>query len=156
MKQIIIRKKRKNTSEVAADLEMIEKLAGYGLTDESIANVLGVTPHQIWLAKNTHRALAEALKAGRDKADKNVIETLYRKAIGYEKKEIQYFKLKDFVNGVTVTKYYQPDLSAIIFWLKNRRPEEWKEIIESSSSNINEKDLKQLFKLSAERMKECI
>lgn len=66
--------------------------------------------------------------------DIKVENALLKRALGYTYTEV---KKEDTVNGikngtakVTVTeKTMPPDVAAIIFWLKNRKPEVWREII---------------------------
>jgi len=69
----------------------------------------------------------QVLKRGKDKADTNVIESLYRRAIGYSHPEDKIFNNNGKALIVPTTKHYAPDTTAAIFWLKNRRPEEWRD-----------------------------
>lgn len=70
------------------------------------------------------------MSKGKEIVDIKVENALLKRALGYTYTEV---KKEDTVNGtakVTVTeKTMPPDVAAIIFWLKNRKPEVWREII---------------------------
>ena len=72
--------------------------------------------------------ISESLKRGKEVVDIEVENALYKKAVGYEvteiKKEQNEFGEKKIVE---TTKHIQPDTAAAIFWLKNRRPDKWKD-----------------------------
>jgi len=103
------------------------KLAAFGLTMDEIAkfwNIHRATLYR-WAKKNSD--FGDALKRARMQADLKVEESLYRRATGYKFKE-RYFENR---NGNTVLvkeveKTIAPDPTAIIFWLTNRQPEQWR------------------------------
>ena len=75
---------------------------------------------------------AKAINKGREVVDIHVENALLKKALGYDYTEE--VKERKHINGkpqmvVTkvVTKHVPPDTTAQIFWLKNRRPDRWKE-----------------------------
>ena len=94
------------------DLRQVESLAALGLTDEDIALVLGIGERTLERYKKDPD-FWHALKRGKIKADSQVAKRLYEKAM----------------NG---------DTTAMIFWLKNRRPDRWRDRKEISGE-INEK-----------------
>lgn len=153
MSKIILRKKGKTKPEISADSETIEKLAGYGLPDEAIADVLGVTLKQFEGAKRTYKSFTDALRKGGNKADLNVIESLYNKATGYERREVEFVKSQGKVKTQPVIKYYPPELNAIMFWLKNRLPYEWKEKIVMNKNGLSEEHLQKLRELAVDAMR---
>lgn len=118
-------------------IEEGEKLAALGLIMNDIADFWGVnrsTLHR-WSKKNDE--FCNAIKRGKIKADTEVTKSLYKKAIGYDYTE-QHFKTST-VKGEDketklikmldkeVVKHIQEDVTAQIFWLKNRRPDLWRD-----------------------------
>lgn len=104
-------------------------LAKFGATDAEIADFFEVDVRTIYRWKNTHEAFCQALKAGKDEADERVERALYHRAIGYEQDAVKIF----MPAGATEPVYapykerIAPDTTAAIFWLKNRRPQEWRD-----------------------------
>jgi hypothetical protein len=151
-KKIIIKRKSKYQEGVSVDAEMIETLAGYGLNIKEIANVLNVTVRQFQYAAKRNRLLREAMDKGKDKAAKTVMEMLYRKATGFERREIETCRHRGNSNAYPVIKYYPPDLSAIVFWLKNRCPGVWKEKIQYNKNGLTEEQLQRLREIAVAEM----
>ena len=109
-------------------LKDIKKWSGEGATLKEIAEKLGVSYSGLKGYKKKHPELEAALLENRGIADDKVLGAFFRKATGYEAKEV----IKERIDGklvVTreVTKQIAPDTEAGKFWLKNRRPEEWKD-----------------------------
>jgi len=107
-----------------------ERLARLGMTIEEIAvfwNVHRGTLHR-WL--NKYPEFCNTLKKAKEEADKNVEGSLYKRALGYEYKE-QFYERRAGKEGLVlvkeVVKQIAPDVTAQIFWLKNRKPGLWKD-----------------------------
>ncbi len=49
---------------------------------------------------------------------------LFKRAIGYEYEEIT---MNNGIENKRVMKHITPDVTACIFWLKNRKPEKWRD-----------------------------
>jgi len=111
-----------------------------GYTDKQIAKEFGVTERTInnWKAK--HPSFFQSLKSGKRPADGKVALSLYQRATGYETVKEQAIKLKEVywdddgnrcerehVEIVALVEKLPPDVSAMIFWLKNREPALWRE-----------------------------
>src|SRR5690606_14815948 len=79
--------------------------------------------------KREHVEFARALKDGKRVADARVVRSLFHRAIGYEHEAVKVYldvrTRKPIV--VPYTKRYPPETSAAIFWLKNRRPDLWRD-----------------------------
>lgn len=110
------------------------KLCVLGATDVEIANFFDVAESTINEWKLKHSDFSESIKKGKMEADANVASSLYQRATGYKTKTQKAFKVRTHKNGegstedvkvVTVEEAHAPDTTAIIFWLKNRRPGEW-------------------------------
>ena len=128
--------KQKNIS-----LPQLEKMAGYGLTDEQIADILQICTATLKNYKQNPKFLT-ALKKGKEKADNFVVGSLFHRAIGYSHPELQLFCYKGKIIQKEIIKHYPPDPIAMIFWLKNRQPENWRDktdIEHSVSENTVEK-----------------
>lgn len=111
--------------------EGLLKLEGWardGLTDEQIAHNMGINIATLYRWKEKYCDICESLKRGKDVVDRQVENALLKRALGYEYEEVK----KKFECGVmterTVTKKeVVPDVTAQIFWLKNRRPGKWRD-----------------------------
>lgn len=115
-------------------LLLLEGWARDGLTDEQIASNCGISTATLYNWKNDHVEILEALKKGKEVVDIQVENALLRRALGYQYDEVTREKVKDKVTGFSclsitkkVTKEVQPDTLAQIFWLKNRRPDKWRD-----------------------------
>lgn len=122
-------------------LTLIENWARDGLTDEQIAYNMGIaySTFREWLKKFS--AISAVLKKGKEVVDAQVESALYRKAIGFKETVKKPIKVKRIIYDderkkigeheevVTVNEeiYIPPDTTAQIFWLKNRRPEKWRD-----------------------------
>lgn len=106
----------------------IEGWARDGLTDKQIAENMGVaySTFRDWIKR--FPALSAPLKRGKEVIDRQVENALLKRALGYEYVETTK-ELTDFGLTVTkqVTKQVAPDTTAQIFWLKNRKPQEWRD-----------------------------
>jgi hypothetical protein len=109
--------------------EGAKKLAKLGATDAEVADFYGVDVRTIYRWKNTHSEFCQALKAGKDEADNRVERALFHRAVGYEQEAVKIFMpagAEDPVYAPYVEKI-APDTTAAIFWLKNRRPDDWRD-----------------------------
>ena len=73
-----------------------------GLTDEQIAHNIGIATKTLYEWKNTYSEICEALKNSKEIADLQIENALYNKAL-------------------------KGDVVSMIFWLKNRQPDRWRE-----------------------------
>ena len=104
-----------------------------GATDEDLARLFKVTARTIARWKILHPEFCQALKVGKDAPDDRVERSLYNRAVGYiydivkpmtrslggqDGAVIEMIKLKEHV---------PPDVTAAIFWLKNRRKDQWRD-----------------------------
>lgn len=120
--------KSKYETHVLPRLVEIEGWARDGLTDEQIAKNLGISIQSFYTYKEKHIEFLEFLKRGKEVVDREVENALLKSAIGYEYEEVT----RELVNGEMVetkrvTKQVQPNTTAQIFWLKNRKPAEWRD-----------------------------
>lgn len=113
---------------------MIEGWARDGLTDEQIASNMGVAYSTLRIWRDKYPALSAALKKGKEVIDRQVENSLLKRALGYRYKETTQELVTDKATGhseLVVTKIVEkevvPDTTAQIFWLKNRKPSMWRD-----------------------------
>ena len=108
-------------------LILLEGWAKSGLTDEQIAKNIGINRTTLYDWKKKEVNIADALKKGKEVIDFEVENALLKRALGYEYEE------ETYENGILtkkVKKQVPPDTIAQIFWLKNRKKEQWREKVE--------------------------
>ena len=106
----------------------IEGWARDGLTDEQIAHNMGIAYSTLREWRDSYSALSAALKRGKEVVDRMVENALLKRALGYEYEEVS----EKFEGGVlterkVTKKQVVPDTTAQIFWLKNRKPIDWRD-----------------------------
>lgn len=111
-------------------LLMIEGWARQGLTDEQIAKNMNISYSTFREWKKKYSAVSAALKRGKAPVDFEVENALLKRAIGFEYEEtetiIEEIDGKQKKRVKKIKKVALPEISAIIFWLKNRKPEQWR------------------------------
>lgn len=111
----------------------IEGWARDGLTDKQIAiDKIGISERTFTEWKTKYSAISSVLKKGKEVIDRQVENALLKRALGYQynevKKEEYYNQEGELVEKKTViTKEVIPDTTAQIFWLKNRKPNDWRD-----------------------------
>lgn len=116
--------------------EGLLKLEGWardGLTEEQIAKNMGIGYSTLQAWKNKYQDILDTLKKGKEVIDIQVENALLKRALGYRYQEVIEEIVTDENTGESnlvvtkrITKEVSPDTTAQIFWLKNRKPEEWK------------------------------
>ena len=103
-------------------LIQIEGWARDGLIDEQIAQNMGISYSTFREWKKKFSALSAVLKKSKDVVDRQVENALFKSAIGFEYEEETVTNAGDVV---AVRKYSKPNTTAQIFWLKNRKRNQW-------------------------------
>lgn len=93
-------------------LLQIEGWARDGLTDAQIAKNMGISYSTLRAWRDRFSALSAVLKRGKEVVDREVENALFKSAIGFVGPD---------------EKYYPPNITAQIFWLKNRKPAAWRD-----------------------------
>lgn len=112
-------------------LILLEGWARDGLTDEQIAKNMGIATSTFYEWKKKEKEFSEALKKGKEVIDFEVENALLKRALGYEYEEETY---EYGILTKKVKKQVAPDTTAQIFWLKNRKPNNWKDRVETNES----------------------
>jgi hypothetical protein len=106
-----------------------KKLCELGATDEDVADALGVSVRTIYRWRCEHDEFCQALKVGKVNPDDRAELSLYRRVSGYSYPAVKIF-MPAGADAPVYAEYREhvpPDVTACIFWLKNRRPEQWRD-----------------------------
>lgn len=135
-------------SEYSPDyVRQAEKLCELGATDKEIADFFDVDVRTIYRWKNENPEFCQSIKAGKSIADERVERSLYQRAVGYEQSDVKIFMPASAEEPVYApfTAKISPDTTAAIFWLKNRRPDDWRDKQEIDNKHDISDPLKELF-----------
>lgn len=83
-----------------------------GLIDKQIYKNMGISRTTFYKWKSENSEFADLLKRGKEIADREVENALFKSATGFMGPD---------------DKYYPPNTTAQIFWLKNRKKDDWKD-----------------------------
>lgn len=109
--------------------EQAQKLCRLGATDLELADFFGVDVRTIYRWKHTHEGFCQAVTCGKEAADARVERALYNRAVGYSHDAVKIFMPAGAEKPVYApyVEHVPPDPSAAFNWLKNRKPEEWRD-----------------------------
>jgi len=107
--------------------EQAKKLCQLGATDIGLADFFEVSDRTIYRWQVKYPEFCQALKAGKESADDRVERSLYHKATVYTYESEKVFQHQGEIIRAPVREHVPPDTTAMIFWLKNRRPEAWRD-----------------------------
>lgn len=121
------------------NVDIAYNLAEKGNHIAEIAEIIGVSTQSIYNWMHKDEKLFDAIKRGRKIADARVEDSLYKRAMGYEYDEVKNKVI--IVNGkpsnmaerTIIKKEVLADVTAQIFWLKNRQPETWRDRVDPST-----------------------
>lgn len=111
-------------------VEQTKRLCGkFGATDAQLADFLGVDVRTIYRWQLEHPEFCQAKRIGKEIADAHVERRFYEKATGYSHPAVKIFLRASDDKPVIVpyVEHIPPDTTAGIFWLKNRRPDLWRD-----------------------------
>ena len=112
------------------------KLCKKGFIDTEIADFFEVAESTIHLWKLEHPSFSESLKESKRYSDDAVEMALYDRAIGYDYDEVKEEDGEQGGKKTTVTTKRIQDNTAAIFWLKNRRPDKWRDRVEAEEKEV--------------------
>ena len=131
--------------DVKDKLTLVEGWARDGLTNEQIADNLGIGKTTFCRMIKEHSELLEHLKKGKEVIDYEVENALLKRALGYKYEEKTYESIYNkeldmYTEKLTkrVTKQVAPDTTALIFWLKNRKPKQWRDKVDIEGESNKE------------------
>lgn len=110
----------------------LEGWARDGLSDKQIAKNVGISISTLCEWKNRYPEISEAIKKGKRPVDVQVENALYRSALGFKQTVRKPIKLRrkdgsEYIDYGEEEIYVPPNITAQIFWLKNRKPEFWRD-----------------------------
>ena len=83
-----------------------------GLIEKQIYKNLGISKNTFYRLKKESQEFRDLLKESKDVADREVENALFKSATGFMGPD---------------DKYYPPNTTAQIFWLKNRKQDDWRD-----------------------------
>jgi hypothetical protein len=104
-----------------------EKLCKLGATDMEIADFFEVNVATLNRWKAEYPEFCASIKSGKSEADERVERSLFARANGFEHDDTDIRVVDGTVVQTPIRKHYPPDTTAAIFWLKNRRPGDWRD-----------------------------
>lgn len=126
---------RRTRAALAADPELrkrwlrdITALARSGWTDFEIAQHYDITRQTLLNWRKEEPDIQAAIDEGRTEATARVARTMYEKATGYSFKSEKIFQYEGAIIRAETVEHVPPDTTAAIFWLKNRDPENWRDV----------------------------
>lgn len=112
---------------------------------------MGINPATFYRWQNDHSEICEALKKGKAPVDIEVENALFKRATGYTVRVQKPVKVKtkrqlkdkgtieeEHIELVEEEIYIAPDTTAQIYWLKNRRPDKWRDKPQSSAVDTDD------------------
>ncbi|WP_110954773.1 helix-turn-helix domain-containing protein [Anaerosinus massiliensis] len=123
--------------------EGLIKIQGWahdGLTDEQIATNMGIKRQTLYEWIKKYPVISDTLKKGKEIVDRQVENALLQKALGFKEIVTRAIKVKEVLydNGKRISEkehieyaddevFVPPETTAQIFWLKNRKPDVWRD-----------------------------
>ena len=113
-------------------------LAEKGCTDAEMAGFFGVSEKTLNTWKKEHPDFLESLKEGKAVADDKVQTALFQRATGYSHPDSHVSNFQGTITVTPLVKHLPPDTTACIFWLKNRKQDEWREKVDVNANVTGE------------------
>lgn len=120
-------------------LLLLQGWARDGLTDEQIAHNIGINTATLYEWKKRFTEIDNALKKTKEIVDREVEAALYNSAVGHHYTVKKPIKLKktmrdgtkmieeEHIEYVEEDVFIPPQNVAQFFWLKNRKPKDWRD-----------------------------
>ena len=127
-------------------LMLVEGWARDGLIDEQIAKNIGISVSTLNEWKKKFPEFSETLKNGKEVVDRQVENALLKRALGYEYEEVkEKYEFGELSERVVIKRQVAPDTTAQIFWLKNRKPQDWRDKQERLDNTVEDNDMVKKF-----------
>lgn len=133
------------------NLILLKAWAMDGLTDEQIAKNIGINRTTLYEWKKKYPDIDNALKKGKTIYDVEAEQNLHKVGQGYYVEEVETYITE--TNGVQTKrikktkKWVPPNVTALIFWLKNRKPDVWMDRKAKEIEVKNDGNLEKYFEL---------
>lgn len=116
----------KNDQTISKTLE----LARLGKTNAQIAEIIGVAESTVKRWMSLDFEFSTAVKLLKQEADELIEASLFKSALGYERRMKKEVVSREGIQEIEEATYYPPNPTSMIFWLKNRQPKQWKDRVE--------------------------
>ena len=142
--------------------EQARKLALLGMTDEEMANFFGVCAQTFYNWQKEYTPFFEAVQSGKEIADAEVADSLYKKATGitYQVERLRKNPETGTSEVIKLSVYEPPETGAMKLWLTNRRRADWNDRKEldhqSSDGTMTPKPAIDVSRLSDDAMAEIL
>lgn len=120
------------------DRDVFEFASTYPVIDRQIAEFLEISLSTLSEWKNKYPSFSESLNSAKQIINQKVEAALFKKAVGFREKESKVFCHEGMIIAEEFEKVYPPDSTAMIFWLKNRDPNRWKDKREDEAKKEDE------------------
>jgi hypothetical protein len=107
--------------------EIARRMCAQGATRADLADRFGVTINTVVAWQLEHQEFSASCKQGRDAADQRVEQSFYERAVGYTYDSEKVLVVEGEVIRAPIKAHVPPDPRAAEFWLRNRRPDRWKD-----------------------------
>jgi hypothetical protein len=131
-------------------------LAARGATIAEMADACDVDTRTFYRWMNAHPELNEAVSSGKDAFDTRVERALAERAVGYSVDVEEWFVVKGELESRIVRKHYPPDVTACIYWTKNRMPDRWRDVQRQEVTDTRLKSSEELRQLLAAEFSDLI
>lgn len=127
--------------------ELARRVCLLGATNADLAMFFGVSVKTIEGWMDTKPDFAKAVREGKQFADAKVAESLYHRSIGYSHPSEKIMTVSNgkgegsHVERIDTIEHYPPDPTSMIFWLKNRRPDLWRDKVDLNGANVHVGDV---------------
>ena len=111
-----------------------------GATDTELAKFFEISHETLYQWSNVYEEFAESRKVGKAACDDRVERSLYQKALGFTREAEKVVLIDDVPVKVRYEEYVPPSDTAMIFWLKNRRKDQWRDRHEIEHGRVGEFD----------------
>lgn len=108
-------------------LPQVRKAAKAGCTEIEVADIIGISYNTLIDWQTRYPKFLKAMELGKSQSTKRVKRALFHRAVGYSHDAVKIFNDKGEPVIVPYREHVPPDTNAAIFWLKNRKPDEWQD-----------------------------
>lgn len=129
--------------------EQAQKLCRLGAIDKELADFFDISEVTLNAWKKEHKGFLKSLKEGKELADAEVADKLFKRATGYSHDDVHISNYQGSITITPIIKNYAPDTTACIFWLKNRRPDLWRD---KTDIGVNVPDSDELLKAISSKL----